>query len=129
MKLNFMFLIKIKQILKNIIFTILGVLFVIYFIKVSLYWDRIDSFNTVMICMGLLWIIVSIRLKSILSLVKKTPKAIRVFFKICVIIPLTNRVHTAVKYLNDHRHSPGIIESPSKARQSRRSRLWQRLCQ
>ena len=150
MKLNFMFLIKIKQILKNIIFTILGVLFVIYFIKVSLYWGRIDSFNTVMICMGLLWIIASIKLKSILSLVKKAPKAIRVFFKICVLIfissfviieltiifnmrttaasdadyviilgcqvdgsipsiPLTNRVHTAVKYLNENKNTNVVI--------------------
>ena len=121
-----------------------------YFINISMYWGRIDSFNKAMIIIGLGSIIISIKIKIIFVILKKLPKAIKIFLKICIIIsvlsfiiielviihnmrttadldadyvivlgcqvdgsipsiPLTRRVNTAAKYLNENKNTNVVI--------------------
>jgi hypothetical protein len=71
---------KLASFRKNIISAILGIVFLVYFIVVSMYWGRIDSFNKVMIVIGLLWIIISIKIDKIFGAIRKLPKIITMLF-------------------------------------------------
>ena len=148
--MKFIFLENIRKNRKNTISTVLGILFVVYFINISMYCGRVDGFNKVMIFIGFVWIIISIKIKIIFVILKKLPKAVKIFLKICIIvfissfiiiefviihnmrtraaldgdyvivlgcqvdgsipsIPLTRRVNTAVKYLNENKNANVVI--------------------
>jgi uncharacterized SAM-binding protein YcdF (DUF218 family) len=77
---------RLKHISKNIIFVILGIVFVVYFINISMYWGRVDDFNKVMIFAGLLWIIVAIKIKKIFEILRKMPKYVKIFLKILLAV-------------------------------------------
>jgi uncharacterized SAM-binding protein YcdF (DUF218 family) len=77
---------KLAPFRKNIISAILGIVFLVYFIVISMYWGRIDSFNKVMIVIGLLWIIISIKIDKIFGAIRKLPKIITMLFKIVLIL-------------------------------------------
>jgi len=70
---------KLKTIRKSLISIILGILFVIYILIVSIIWGRIDPFNTVMIFFGISWIIITIKINKICVILKKLHKIIKVF--------------------------------------------------
>jgi uncharacterized SAM-binding protein YcdF (DUF218 family) len=68
------------------IFTVLGILFVLYFVNISIYWGRADSFNKAMIFIGFAWIIMSVKIEKIPVLLKKLPGAVKIFLKICAVV-------------------------------------------
>ncbi|MDR2663569.1 MAG: YdcF family protein [Treponema sp.] len=74
-----------EKIHKNIIFTILGILFTAYFVAVSISWRRVDDFNKVMIFLGFLWIMLSLKIGKISGIAKKFPKILKLFLKISLL--------------------------------------------
>lgn len=83
--MKFTILKKLKHIRLNIVSIIFGILFSMYFIIVSINWGRADTFNIVMIFLGLFWIIITINVNKIFNLFGKFPRIIKIFFKIVLL--------------------------------------------
>jgi uncharacterized SAM-binding protein YcdF (DUF218 family) len=67
-----------KRFRKNIISIILGVVFAVYFIGVSIYLGRVDGFGVAMIFLGLLWIVVSMKVDKFSDAIKRFPKIAKI---------------------------------------------------
>lgn len=76
---------KTKPLFKRSVFTILGIIFAVYFISVSIHSSRIDAFNTVMILMGLWWIMISIKINKIYGMLKRLPRFIKIGMRLCLL--------------------------------------------
>jgi len=79
--MKFTFFKKLRYVRLNIVFLIFGILFVMYFIVVSINWGRADIFNIIMVIFGLVWIITTIKINKIYNKFGKLPKIIKIFFK------------------------------------------------
>jgi len=80
--MKFTFLRKLRYLRLNIVFLIFGILFIMYFIIVSINWGRADTFNIVMIFLGLFWIIITVKFNKIFTIFGKLPRIIKIFFKV-----------------------------------------------
>jgi uncharacterized SAM-binding protein YcdF (DUF218 family) len=76
------FLKELIHIRKNAICTIFGIIFIVYFLAVSMLWGRIDIFNVAMMVIGFLWIIISVKISVVLKILKRFPKVVKITFKI-----------------------------------------------
>jgi uncharacterized SAM-binding protein YcdF (DUF218 family) len=79
------FLKKLIRLRKSIISVIFGITVVVYFVIVSLYWRRMDAFNNVMIVMGFLWIVISVKIDKVVKTVKKFPKIGRIALGVALV--------------------------------------------
>jgi hypothetical protein len=77
---------KLKRIRLGAVSIAFGVLFVMYFLIVSINWGRADSFNIVMMFFGILWIIVTIKIKYIYDKFNKLSKIIKIILKVIVLL-------------------------------------------
>jgi len=80
--LKLKFLKKINQFRGNVLLMIIGIFISFYFTITSIYWGRFDFFNFLVSLTGILFIILSFRINSIIIKFKKLPKLIRYFLKI-----------------------------------------------
>jgi uncharacterized SAM-binding protein YcdF (DUF218 family) len=76
------FLKKINPFRGNIILMILGIFISLYFTITSIYWRRFDVFNFLVSLTGVLFIVLSFKINSIIIKIKKWPKLIQYFLKI-----------------------------------------------
>jgi uncharacterized SAM-binding protein YcdF (DUF218 family) len=83
--LKLKFLKKINPFHANIILMILGICISLYFTVTSIYWGRFDVFNFLVSLIGVLFIILSLKINSIIIKVKKWPELVRYFLKIAFI--------------------------------------------
>ena len=83
MKLKF--LKKINQFRRNIILMIMGIFISLYFTITSIYWGRFDIFNFLVSLTGVLIIILSFKVNSIINKFKKWPKLLQYFLKVSFI--------------------------------------------
>jgi uncharacterized SAM-binding protein YcdF (DUF218 family) len=83
MKLKF--LKKINPFRRNILLMITGICISLYFTITSIYWGRFDVFNFLVSLAGVLIIILSFKVNSIIIKVKKWPKFIQYFLKASVV--------------------------------------------
>jgi uncharacterized SAM-binding protein YcdF (DUF218 family) len=76
---------KINKVRGNIILMIIGICISLYFTVTSIYWGRFDFFNFLVSLAGILLIIFSFKVNSIIIKFKKWPKLIRYFLKIAFV--------------------------------------------
>jgi uncharacterized SAM-binding protein YcdF (DUF218 family) len=73
---------KLKTIRLNTVSMVFGIIIVLYFIGVSINWGRIDPFNVVMMLLGIVWIIITVKIKKIYDTFIKLPKIIKIILKV-----------------------------------------------
>jgi uncharacterized SAM-binding protein YcdF (DUF218 family) len=75
-----------QQTRPHIIFLLLGIILMVYFTVVSIYWGRFDNFNFIMDIGGALLIITSYKIKTVIKLISKLPKPVRIMFKAILVV-------------------------------------------
>ena len=82
----FTFFLKISNHLGKIILTIIGIICIWYFIKITAFLGYLNVFNLIWIFIGILFIIIAFSKRNLLKLLNKKHKVVKIFCLIFVII-------------------------------------------